>query len=120
MIEIQHAPTENLVTIRASGQLTTTDYDRTIPELEEAIRKADGSLNAVIHVEALKGAELGALWKDLKFDVEHLNDFRRIAVVGEGKLQEVGTRASGLLTGAKVEFFEPDASDEARRWAAAA
>lgn len=119
MIEIYHFPEENLVKIEASGTLSSADYDRAIPELEEAIDRADARLNAVIHVEGLKGAEFGALWRDLKFDIEHLMDFRRMAVVGEGNLMKLGVKASNLATCANVEFFETDASDEARRWAAA-
>lgn len=117
MIEILHSPDHRLVTIRASGRLTSMDYDAAMPELEEAIRKAGGALNAVIDVQGMKGIELGALWKDLKFDVEHMNDFRRIAIVGSGTVTKIGTRASGFLTSATVAFFDAEKAEEARQWA---
>ena len=69
MIEIHHSREERFVTIRASGELTARDYEKAIPELEEAIRKAEGALNAVLDITALRLVELGAVWKDLKFDV---------------------------------------------------
>lgn len=120
MIEILHDTADRLVTIRASGKLTSADYDRAIPELEEAIRKADGALNAVIIVDDLTGFELAALWKDLKFDLKHLDDFRRIAIVGRMQTMKVVTEASDLLTSAKLKFFETDRTAEASRWAIAA
>lgn len=118
MIEIFHTPEQDLITIRASGNLTEADYEMAIPEIEEAIRKADGSLNTVVDVIGLKGMDLGALWKDLKFDVRHMGDFRRIAIVGETRGQEIGAKASTLLTNAEVRYFDADTADAARQWAA--
>jgi len=118
MIEVMRTPEKDLVTIRASGTLTRADYALAVPEIEEAIRKADGALNSVIDVIGLKGIELGALWKDLKFDVQHFADFRRIAVVGKSRGQEIGARASTLLTSAELRFFDADSADDARQWAA--
>ncbi|MBF9029757.1 STAS/SEC14 domain-containing protein [Rhodobacterales bacterium HKCCE3408] len=116
MIEIHHSRDEPLVTIHASGTLTSADYDRAIPELEAAIERTDEALNAIIDVYRLEGMEMAALWKDLKFDVDHFRDFRRIAVVGRSKLVEWGTKASQLLTSAEIEFFDDGESDAARDW----
>lgn len=118
MIEVTHAPEDGLVTIRASGKLTGADYDTALPEIEAAIGRADGALNSVIDVTGLEGIELAALWKDLKFDIRHFADFGRIAVVGRSRAQQIGARASGLLTDAELAFFDADAADDARRWAA--
>lgn len=118
MIEVVHKPEQDLVTIDASGKLTAADYDLAIPEIEEAIRQADGPLNLVIDVIGLKGIELAALWKDLKFDVRHFSDFRRIAIVGGNRAQEFGAKASDAFTRAEVRYFGEDSSDHARRWAA--
>lgn len=120
MIEIEHSTEEKLVTIRAIGQLSAKDYDQAIPELEEAIRKSGGNLNAVIALEGLEGMDVGALWKDLKFDVEHYDDFRRLAIVGASGLSKAGAQAGRLLTSAEVEFFETGDIEHARHWAAAA
>lgn len=117
MIEVMHTPKQELVTIRASGTLSEADYDRTIPEIEEAIRKPDGALNSVIDVIGLEGIKLGALWKDLQFDFRHFSYFKRIAIVGETLAKESGAKASTLLTGAEVRFFDGKTADSARQWA---
>ena len=117
MIEIAHTPAEKLVTIRASGTLSAEDYDRALPQLEQAIAESNEALNAVVILDALEGMDAGALWKDLRFDVKHYGDFRRIAVVGRTNVEEIAASASGLVTGADVSFFLVDALDEARDWA---
>lgn len=118
MIEVEHSPEQDLITIRASGTLTEADYDMAIPEIEEAIRKADGAINSVIDVIGLDGFELGAFWKDLEFDIRHFSDFQRIAVVGENRGRQIGATAATLLTNAEVRFFDEEAADNARQWAA--
>lgn len=119
MIEIGHLPANKLVTINVSGKLTTRDYDKAIPELEQAIAAAQGALNAVIVLDDLRGWDIGALWKDLAFDVRHYDDFRRIAIVGQTDAEKAGASISSALTGAEVEFFVFDEIDDAREWAIA-
>ncbi len=119
MIEIGVLPAQKVATIRVSGKLTAEDYEQAMPELEQAISAANGALNAVIVLDDLRGWDLQALWKDLRFDIRHHDDFRRIAVVGQTDAERIGAKASGLLTGAKVEFFLLDEIDEAHAWATA-
>lgn len=119
MIEIEHSTADKLVTIRASGALSAADYDHAIPELEEAIRKSGGNLNAVVSLEGVESMAVGAIWKDLKFDIDHYDDFRRMAIVGASGFPEGAGKAAGLVTNAEVEFFETGDLEDARRWAAA-
>lgn len=117
MIEIGHKPAQNLVEIRVSGELTADDYDKAIPELEQAIEQADGALNAVVALDDLRGWDMSALWKDLKFDVKHYDDFRRIAIIGQTDAEKIGAKASSVFTSAVVEFFQLEENDEAQAWA---
>ena len=119
MIEIGRKPALNLVTIRVRGELEGDDYDKMIPEVETAIEESGGALRAVVILDNVKNWDLRALWKDLKFDARHFNDFQRIAVLGDTKLEEWGTKASALVTGAKVRYFTIDEYDAAQEWAVA-
>ena len=119
MIEIGHSPAKKLITIRVSGRLSDSDYNAAIPEIEEAIDQVGGKLNAVVELDDLRGWDLSALWKDIKFDVRHYDDFRRIAVVGQSDAEKIGAKASGAFTSAEVEFFQHDAVDDAEAWATA-
>lgn len=119
MIEIGHTPAKRLVTIRVSGKLTSKEYDTAVPEIEQAIEQSGGRLNAVVELDDMRGWDIAALWKDLKFDARHFDDFRRIAVVGGTSGEKLSAKAAGALTSADVEFFLRDQVDKAEDWAAA-
>lgn len=116
MIDIRHYGGPDTVSIRAVGKITADDYDAAIPELERAIEHADGRLNALLHIDNMTGVDLGAMWKDLKFDARHYDDFGRIAVIAEPGLLAAATRLTGAATSAEVRQFGPDEEEAARVW----
>jgi hypothetical protein len=116
MITIEHLTGEDIILIRASGTLTTQDYESAVPELEHALGLAKHSLRILLRLEDFKGWEIGALWQELKFDFKHLNDFGRIAIVGEGNLEEWATKLSAPFTKSEMQFFSDDREAEARKW----
>jgi len=87
MIPIEHGKEHQFVTIRASGTLTSNDYDAALPELKHAMELAEGPLRVLIRLEDFSGWEIGAAWKDLKFDIRHGSDLGRIAVLGKRRLK---------------------------------
>jgi hypothetical protein len=116
MITIEQGEDENFVTLRAAGKLTPTDYDAAVPEIENLLDLEGKPLRLMIRLEEFRGWELGALWDELRFDVKHHDDFGRIAVVGDSKWQEWGTRLSNPFFGGEVRYFDWDDMDEARAW----
>lgn len=116
MITIEHGEDQQIVTIRASGKLTSGDYDAAIPELEHAMKLAEGPLRMLIRLEDFSGWEMGAAWKDLKFDMRHGPDLGRIAVLGETRLEEWGTKLSAPFFGADMKFFPIEQEEDAMAW----
>lgn len=49
---------------------------------------AQGPLHVLVRLEDFQGWEIGALWKDLRFDAKYKGDIGRIAVLGETTLEE--------------------------------
>lgn len=117
MIEIGQNPARRLLTIRISGDPSAADYEAANTELEEAFASAHGPLNAVIELDQRRGWDLDKLWKALKLDLHHFNDFRRIAVVGQTDAGAVAT-AGSLLSSAQTKSFSFDEIDAANEWAA--
>ena len=63
------------------------------------------------------GWDLGGLWQDLKFDLAHKDRFGWIAIVGDKKWEEWGTKLSDLLFhSAQMCFFWPDQRTQGERW----
>lgn len=113
MIEIQ--PKTDLIELHISGTLTSEDYERLLPRMEQ-LAEERGALPLYIELEDFQGWKPEALWKDVKFDATHQDDMKRVAVVGEKKLEEWGTKVSKPFFKADMRFFSPDEADEARDW----
>lgn len=124
MITIEHAPERDEITIRASGTLTIKDYRTAIPEIEHAMELAEGPLDVMLRLEDFQGWalgqgwEIGALWNELTFHFRHRGAFRRIAVVGESRVEDWGTSLWAPFAEAEVRFFMTGQDDEAETWLA--
>lgn len=116
MIAIEHHRHDDVIELRASGTLTTNDYETAIPELEHAMELSEGPLRILVRLEDFRGWEIGALWRELEFDLEHRGDLGRIAVIGETKYEEWGTSLSAPFTKAGMRFFTTDNEADAYEW----
>lgn len=105
-----HGP--DVFEIRAEGKLDRADYERVVPELQAAAGR--GELRVLIRLDDFEGWTPGALLDDLRFDIRHHDDFRKMAVVGERKLEEWATRLSKPFFSGEMRFFEDEA--KARAW----
>lgn len=104
-----------VLTITASDRLTIDDYKRLLPELEELLEKHD-SVRFYIKLENLSGFDMEALWKEIKFDYKHKNQYGKTAIVGDKKWEKWGTKISKLFFDAEMKFFDKSQSDEAWNW----
>ncbi|MDX1593768.1 MAG: STAS/SEC14 domain-containing protein [Gammaproteobacteria bacterium] len=115
MLRIGGPNEKGVVTVAVHGKLTRSDYDQALPVLERLL-DTHGKLRFLITLEEFAGFELGALWEDLKFDVRYRDHFGRMAVVGDRRWEEWGTRFSGLFFSDEVRFFYADQADAALEW----
>lgn len=76
MITIEHSRDTDMIVLRASGVLTTKDYDAAVPELEHALDLAKAPLRVLIRLEDFQGWDIGALWRELEVDFRHRRDRR--------------------------------------------
>lgn len=108
----------NLVTLTLRGEVRSEDYADMVPKFEELTEKR-GRLRLLVFVEDIEGLEPEAVWRDLKFDAKHLNDFERVAVVGDASWQAWSTWLGKAFTSAEVRFFEAQERERARAWVTA-
>lgn len=106
---------ENLVAIIVTGKLEKADYDSLIPEIEEKLRR-HGKLNFYWEMVDFEGWDASGLWQDLKFDIKHVNDFNRIAFVGEKKWEERIGNLIKPFTSAEVSYFNTSQREQAMEW----
>ncbi|MEN3972886.1 STAS/SEC14 domain-containing protein [Sphingomicrobium sp. XHP0235] len=107
-----------LLRIRAGGRLETEDYDRFVPQFERIAEREPGTVPMVIELAPdFSGWDLGGIWRDLKFDVRHKDSFGRIAILGDSKWEEWGTKIFDPLFRAEMKFFDPSERRAAEDWA---
>ena len=116
MIHIQLDDEGKTVYVTAGEKLETEDYQRLTPELEKLIKER-GKLKLLFDMSGVN-VDPGALWRDLKFDVQHLTDFEKVAIVGDAHWQEAVTKAGNPFTSAEVKFFGAAEKDVAVSWVA--
>ena len=115
MIKIINVDDTDVLALEVTGKFTSEDYDKIIPVFENKIRK-EGRIKIYIEFDDFDSIEPGAIWKDLKFDVKHYNDFSRIAVVGDEKWMDWMTKSIAPFTSAKVRYFSKSDRVLAKRW----
>ena len=116
MINLGTVNENKVLDVTVGGKLTRDDYARATPRLE-ALLDEHGRLRFLIEIrDDFEGAEIGALWDDLRFDVKHGRRFDRTAVVGHGTMEKWATKISNLFFDAEMRFFERDEKAEAERW----
>lgn len=109
----------DLVEVHVSGKLTRDMYEELVPAVERQIRQ-HGKLRMLLVLNDFHGWTAGALWEDMKFDLKHFSDIRRLAIVGETKWQKGMAVFCKPFTAAKIEYFPSSELEAARGWLAEA
>lgn len=116
MIEVEHDRLNGILIVRGSGVLSASDYKVAVPEVEYALELSGQPLRLLLRLEYFRGWEINALWQELRFDLRHLNEPGRIAVVGESALEERAMRLAAPFAKAEMRFYRFEQENEARRW----
>ena len=107
MIEILPESSNDLLVTKATGKLTTEDYEKVwIPALDE-ILKNNKKIRAVCWFSPeFKGWEAGAIWDDAKFGIKHRNDIAKMAILGGPEWVVWATKLSAHFLKGTIKTFE--------------
>lgn len=95
MLYILPETTGDIIVLQANGTLTACDYTETFLPLFEHVKNTHPEVRLLItFAPDFEGFEVGALWEDMKFGVQHANDFHRVAIVGDEKWLEWMTKSA--------------------------
>ncbi len=106
MIEVQEDRTSDIVTIKASGEITQSDIEAAVPQLERLIEERS-PLRLYVELIGLDRFKSAGLWQELKFDVRHRDDVARVAFLVDSPGEEWTATLGGLLLGAESRQFHP-------------
>lgn len=96
------------LTLKAVGKITHEDYNNIIPMIEGAIKGVrDPKIRALINLNEFDGwADLQAVWDDMKFGLDHKHDFKKIAVICDGKWQEMMVKVVSWFMDGEIQKFD--------------
>ena len=114
-VAIQETLGVKFIEIDLKDKLSKDDFKSFVPEIEEQIR-LHGKLRVLVQMHDFHGWTPGGLWEDIKFEMKHLQDFERIAFVGDQRWASVLSSFCKPLTPAEIRYFEPGQMEEARAW----
>ena len=114
---IQELPVseKNIFAFRVNGRLTDDDYQQFLPRIDELV-KAHGRISLLIELDNFRGWELKAAWDDLKYGVEHEDDFERIAIVGEKRWHGWFVKLASAMSSTDIRYFDHDDLQAAWAW----
>ena len=107
---------DKIIALEIDGWIDAEDIDR-ITELIEKRLNTGEKLRIYAEVNNFSGMSLGALIKDLRFSLQHLQDFEKEAIVSDRKwLEGLAALGNTLFSGIEVKHFTPDEKDRALTW----
>ena len=119
MIEILPNMPAGIVGIRASGSVTTDEYESVlIPALEEVLKEQSPVRLLYVLDCSIKDFSLGAMWDDAKLGFQHLQDFERIAIVTDDHIVRSVVNAFHFAMPKYLRVFPADGLEAAMAWLA--
>ncbi|MBY0293508.1 MAG: STAS/SEC14 domain-containing protein [Alphaproteobacteria bacterium] len=116
MIQIIPGEDKKLIHFKCEDVVTHMDYQKiVIPTLEKELNKG-GLFRVICDMRDMKKIEGKAIWDDYKFGIHHLNDFDRMATVGDQWWMSPLMKISSLFFKIKLKHFKSNQFEEAWKW----
>ena len=115
MLQLLEEANDDLVAFRISADVDKNDYDVMLPVLEDKIRQ-HGKIKVYAELMNVETYTLKALWKEIKFDLKHLNDFSKAAIVGDAPWMNMVATMAKPFTTAEVKHFDFEHRSDAWAW----
>ena len=106
---------QNVLELEASGKLVPSDFEKLESTFQELVQQ-NGKLRVLFRMQDFHGWEPVAFWDEIKFDVKHLGDIERLAMVGEKQWEKFLGVFGRPWMAAKMRYFDKSALPEAREW----
>lgn len=112
---IPHKP-DHIIGIDIDGWIEAEDIERIAELIEKRLNQGE-RLRIYAEVNNWSGMSLGALIKDLKFSLQHFQDFEKEAIVSDRRwLEALAALGNTLFSGIEVKHFTFEDRDRALEW----
>ena len=114
-INLEEKDHTKIISITFKGKVDKNDYDLLVPQLEGIIRKG-GNIRLLIELIDFEGWTLGALWEDAKFNLKHVKNIVKFAIVGDRKWEKTMAAFIKPFVKAQIKYFDTNRIDDANAW----
>ncbi|MEF8817666.1 MAG: STAS/SEC14 domain-containing protein [Salinibacter sp.] len=115
MHEIIDLPDANLAGITLSDTLTEEDYEAFTSVLEDHF-ESNITTRVMIVMEDVDDWTPEERWEDLAFDIRHLSDVDKVAIVGDDLWERWLDKAEVLFPMSTIQTYEAADQEEAFDW----
>lgn len=115
MHEILDLPDSNLIGITLSDSLTEDDFEALVPYLENELERHT-TTRVLFELDDVDGWAPEEQWEDLAFDIRHVQDLDRIAIVGDDPWETWIEKVEFLFPTAQLQTYATEDRDEALSW----
>jgi hypothetical protein len=117
MIEVLPESQGNLLGVRVRGKITAQDYEEVlIPRLEDLLQEYRQVRFLCLIDEDFQGMELGAMWDDAKFGLQHRKEFDKMAVVAPARWMAVLVKLFSPIMSGELRTFPREQLQDAWDW----
>lgn len=116
-IDLKEERDGRILDVALIGTLVKEDYPPLIAEFRRLV-KLQGTFRVLLDMTQFHGWDPGALWEEVKFDLQHLAEMDPLAVVGEKEWQHAIAAFAKPFTPATARYFDGAQAAEARAWIA--
>jgi len=115
MHTILDSPDQNIYGIELSDTLTEDDLEGLLDHIEEPLEKYT-TVRFLFKVDDVDGWDPEERWEDLAFDLRHVRDVDKIAILGDDMWEPLVDKIHFMFPESHVESFEDDDEDDAWSW----
>jgi hypothetical protein len=98
-----------------TGTVTPDEIKEMHRDIDSAIDQ-HGRVKLLVDIRDMSAPEPMAVWEDLKLTPEYISNVEKFAVIGDRRLHELATRATGAISKGKAEYFEREQIGAAWEW----
>lgn len=115
MLELLDLPDTNIVGFRLEDTLTEDDYDVLDSELSHEL-EAHTTTRVFFEIDDVDGWEPEDEWESLAFDIRHVQEVDKVAIVGDDAWERLVDKIELLFPASQIQSYDSEDREEALEW----
>lgn len=118
MIELVEQDSGGVVALKVIKPICQKDYHFLLPLIEKKIEE-NGKINIYIEIKKDLSWNIKSFWSDIKFNLKHAQDIKKVALVGDDENEELEEKLVELFKpfeNAEIRWYGHSEQQEALEW----